>query len=99
MDEMGNRSVLAAADNADKLQSIVDMMLENQTMENERTELERLKTKKMLTINEFAKYMGLGDTKARELLKNTRLGFRVRINNSIMINREKLDEYLDKNSY
>lgn len=99
MDGMENRSIIAAADNANKLQNIVELMLENQTMENERVELERLKTKKMLTINEFARYMGLGDTKARELLKNTRLGFRVRINNSIMINREKLDEYLDKNSY
>ena len=85
--------------NEEKLQSIMDMMLANQEAEKEKTELERLKTKKMLSINEFAKYMGLGDTKARELLKNTRLGFRVRINNSIMINREKLDEYLDKNSY
>lgn len=85
--------------NEEKLQSIMDMMLANQEAEKEKTELERLKTKKMLSINEFARYMGLGDTKARELLKNTRLGFRVRINNSIMINREKLDEYLDKNSY
>lgn len=85
--------------NEEKMQSIMDMMLANQEAEKEKAELERLKTKKMLSINEFAKYMGLGDTKARELLKNTRLGFRVRINNSIMINREKLDEYLDKNSY
>ena len=85
--------------NEEKMQNIMDMMLANQEAEKEKTELERLKTKKMLSINEFAKYMGLGDTKARELLKNTRLGFRVRINNSIMINREKLDEYLDKNSY
>ena len=85
--------------NEEKMQSIMDMMLANQEAEKEKTELERLKTKKMLSINEFAKYMGLGDTKARELLKNTRLGFRVRIINSIMINREKLDEYLDKNSY
>ena len=85
--------------NEEKIQSIMDMMLANQEAEKEKAELERLKTKKMLSINEFAKYMGLGDTKARELLKNTRLGFRVRINNSIMINREKLDEYLDKNSY
>ena len=85
--------------NEEKMQNIMDMMLANQEAEKEKTELERLKTKKMLSINEFARYMGLGDTKARELLKNTRLGFRVRINNSIMINREKLDEYLDKNSY
>ena len=85
--------------NNEVIQFLVELILANQELKREQAEYERLKSKKLLTINEFAKYMGLGDTKARELLKNRQLGFRVRINNSIMINRQKLDEYLDKNSY
>lgn len=99
MDKLEKKGLKQQTDSNGVLQSLVEIILENQEVKREQAEYERLKSKKLLSINEFAKYMGLGDTKARELLKNTRLGFRVRINNSIMINRQKLDEYLDKNSY
>lgn len=55
--------------------------------------------KRLLTVSEFAQYLGIGKTTARAILKNTRLGYRVKINNTIMINKKLLDEYLDKKSF
>ena len=58
-----------------------------------------LSEKRLLTVAEFANYLGIGQTTARAILKNTRLGYRVKIKNTIMINKKLLDEYLDKQSY
>lgn len=58
-----------------------------------------LSDKRLLSVAEFARYLGIGQTTARAILKNTRLGFRVKIMNTIMINRKALDEYLDNKSF
>jgi len=55
--------------------------------------------KRLLTVAEFARYLGIGQTTARAILKNTRLGYRVKIKDSIMINKKLLDEFLDKKSF
>ena len=54
-----------------------------------------LSHKRLLSVAEFARYLGIGQTTARAILKNTRLGYRVKIKDTIMINKKKLDEFLD----
>lgn len=58
-----------------------------------------LSEKRLLTVAEFARYLGVGQTTARAILKNTCLGYRVKVKDTIMINRKLLDEFLDKRSY
>jgi len=58
-----------------------------------------LEDKRVLSVAEFAQYLGIGQTTARAILKDTRLGYRVKVGNTIMVNRKLLDEYLDKHSY
>jgi len=41
-----------------------------------------------------AKYLGIGDTKARELLRNPYNGFTVRIGNRLYAHKAKLDMWL-----
>lgn len=55
--------------------------------------------KRLLTVAEFAQYLGIGQTTARAILKNTRLGYRVKIKDTIMVNKKLLDEFLDKKSF
>ncbi len=58
-----------------------------------------ISNKRLLTVAEFARYLGIGQTTAREILKRTKLGFRVQINHTVMINKKLLDEYLDSHSF
>ena len=58
-----------------------------------------LKDKRLLSVAEFARYIGVGQTTARSILKNTRLGYRVKIKDKIMINRKLLDKFLDEKSF
>lgn len=58
-----------------------------------------LSSKRLLSVAEFAQYLGIGQTTARAILKNTRLGYRVKIKDTIMINKKLLDEYLDSKSF
>ncbi len=53
------------------------------------------KEKALLNIKEFCEYLGVGQTKARELLNNPANNFTVRIGNRLYANRRKLDEWLD----
>lgn len=55
--------------------------------------------KRLLTIAEFAQYLGIGQTVAREILKKPKLGYRVMVGRTVMINKKLLDEHLDKTSY
>ncbi len=53
--------------------------------------------KALLNIKEFCCYLGIGQTKARELLRG-RNGFGVQIGNRWYANKNKLDEWLDRQS-
>lgn len=53
--------------------------------------------KALLNIKEFCDYLGIGQTKARELLRG-RNGFGVQIGNRWYANKNKLDEWLDRQS-
>lgn len=51
--------------------------------------------RKLLTLKEVCKYLGIGETKARELLRGKN-GFGVRIGNRWYADKNKLDKWLDK---
>lgn len=51
--------------------------------------------KALLNIKEFCQYLGIGQTKAREILNDPRNKFTVRIGNRLYANKKKLDEWLD----
>ncbi len=63
-------------------------MKENNIREND---------KALLNIKEFCVYLGIGETKARQLLKG-RNGFGVQIGNRWYANKRKLDEWIERNS-
>lgn len=52
--------------------------------------------KALLNIDEFCEYVGIGKTKAREVLKRSDSPFTIRIGNRLYANKKLLDEYLDK---
>jgi hypothetical protein len=51
----------------------------------------------LLNIYEFCEYLGIGQTKARELLRGHN-GFGVQIGNRWYANKKKLDIWLDRES-
>lgn len=51
--------------------------------------------KALLTVKEFCDYSNLGETKARELLRDPANNFTVRIGNRLYAHRRKFDEWLD----
>lgn len=56
---------------------------------------EKWMDKKLLNIKEFCNYLGIGQTKARELLRG-RNGFGVQIGNRWYANKSKLDQWIDR---
>lgn len=52
--------------------------------------------KALLNVKEMCSYLGIGQTKARELLRNPNNGFSVRIGNRFYAHKEKLDAWLLK---
>ena len=52
------------------------------------------KDKCLLDINEFCIYLGIGKTKARELLKLPRNGFSLKIGAKWYVHKERLDKWL-----
>lgn len=50
--------------------------------------------KKLLTVKEVCFYLGIGETKARELLSNPQNGFTIRIGNRLYAHRDRLDKWL-----
>lgn len=52
--------------------------------------------KALLNLSEFCRYIGIGETKAREILKRSDSTFTVRIGNRLYANKKLLDAYLDK---
>mgnify|MGYP002656994950 FL=1 len=53
--------------------------------------------KQIITIKELCSYLGIGQTKARELVRG-RYGFGVQIGNRWYANKKKLDDWIEKNS-
>ena len=54
--------------------------------------------KALLNLEEFCTYLGIGKTKARELLKDHSSTFTFKIGNRYYANNKKLDQWLDRNS-
>lgn len=50
--------------------------------------------KALLNVKEMCDYLGIGQTKARELLADPSNGFTIRIGNRLYAHREKLDAWL-----
>lgn len=57
--------------------------------------LEEMSKKKLLTVQEVCDYLGIGQTKARELLRG-RNGFALQIGNRWYADREKLDSWINR---
>ena len=53
--------------------------------------------KKLLNVKELCSYLGIGDTKARQLLRGCN-GFGVQIGNRWFANKSKLDLWIDRAS-
>lgn len=53
-----------------------------------------LTEKALLNINEICEYLGIGKTKARELLHDRHNGFAVRIGNRLYAHKGRLDDWL-----
>lgn len=51
--------------------------------------------KKLLNIDEFCAYLGIGQTKAREILTKTNNTYTVRIGNRLYANKILLDKWID----
>lgn len=52
--------------------------------------------KALLNISEFCAYLGIGETKARELLRTPRNGFSMQIGSKWFAHKERLDQWLLK---
>ena len=53
--------------------------------------------KQIISRKELCSYLGIGQTKARELVRG-RYGFGVQIGNRWYANKKKLDDWIEKNS-
>ena len=51
--------------------------------------------KKLLNIKEICEYLGIGETKARELVRGHK-GFGVRIGNRCYADKKQLDRWIEK---
>lgn len=51
-------------------------------------------TKALLNVKEICTYLGIGQTKARELLSDSANGFTVRIGNRLYAHKARLDQWL-----
>lgn len=54
--------------------------------------------KALLNLEEFCTYLGIGKTKARELLKDPMCTYVIQIGNRLYANKRKLDKWIDINS-
>ena len=55
---------------------------------------ENINQKALLTLNEFCDYLGIRETKARELLKMPRNGFSIKIGSRWYVHKQRLDTWL-----
>jgi len=52
--------------------------------------------KPLLTVQEFASYIGIGETLAKELLSDPACPYRVKIRRRVFVHKQSLDEELKK---
>lgn len=50
---------------------------------------------KLLTVKEFCKYMGIGQTTARQMLSDPSCPYRIRIGGKLMANKTVLDRWIE----
>ena len=50
--------------------------------------------KALLSLSDFCMYLGIGKTKAREILKNPSCSFSFKVGNRLYANKKKLDDWL-----
>ena len=62
--------------------------------ENDLTSTAVIENKALLNINEFCDYLGIRPTKARELLKEPRNGFALKIGAKWYVHKQRLDAWL-----
>lgn len=55
-----------------------------------------MEEKRLLTVKEFSRYLGIGETKARELLSRKDTPYAITIDGKKYANKRRLDEWLDK---
>lgn len=67
---------------------------ENITRGGRTTMKTELDTRALLNVKEMCEYLGIGQTKARELLSNPANGFTVRIGNRLYAHKGRLDHWL-----
>ena len=51
--------------------------------------------KKLLNLKEFCQYLGIGQTKAREMMTKTNNPYTVRLNGRLYANKNLLDKWID----
>lgn len=51
--------------------------------------------KKLLNVKEFCQYLGIGQTKAREMMTKTNNPYTVRLNGRLYANKNLLDKWID----
>lgn len=51
-------------------------------------------TKALLNVTEFCDYLGIGQTKARQLLADPKNGFTIRIGNRLYAHKDRVDQWL-----
>lgn len=51
--------------------------------------------KRLLNVKEFCAYLGIGETKAREMLNKTNNPYTVRLNGRLYANKMLLDKWID----
>lgn len=54
-----------------------------------------MEEKALLNLKEFCEYLGIGQTKAREILNNPKTKYVIRIGNRLYVHKKKLDKWLD----
>lgn len=55
---------------------------------------EKINERALLTLKEFCEYLGVGKTKAREMIKEPRNGFAIKIGSKWFVHKERLDAWL-----
>ena len=53
-----------------------------------------MQEKAMLNVKEMCEYLGIGETKARQLLSDPKNKFTIRIGNRLYAHKKRLDEWL-----
>ena len=63
-------------------------------MQGQQMKTNEAKDKALLNVKEMCEYLGIGQTKARELLADPRNMFTVRIGNRLYAHKQRLDTWL-----